>query len=46
MNVINAIKDVNKELLYEHIFSLEGTKNPIQTPDKLDEAADYILKKI
>ncbi len=45
MNVINVIKSVNKELLYEHILRLEGTKNPIETPDKLDEAADYILNK-
>jgi len=45
MNVINIIKGVNKELLYEHILRLEGTKNPIESPDKLVEAADYILNK-
>ena len=45
MNAITNIKDVNIELQYEHILRLEGTKNPIETPDKLDEAADYILKK-
>lgn len=45
MNVINVIKDINKDLLYKHILRLEGTKNPIETPDKLDEAADYISNK-
>ncbi len=37
-----TIKNVDMEAIYRHILSLEGVKHPIDTPDKLHEAADYI----
>lgn len=39
----NSIIDkVDVELLYEHVLKLEGVKHPINTPERLNEAADYI----
>lgn len=39
------ITQVDSERIYQHILKLEGPKHPIDTPEKLNEAADYILEK-
>jgi len=41
----NTIKEVNQENLFSHVLKLEGVKHPIETPAKLNEAADYIRSK-
>jgi len=33
---------VDVERIYQHVLNLEGIKHPIDTPDKLKQAADYI----
>ena len=42
----DIIDKVDVEELYQHILNIEGVKNPIKTPDKLNEAADYIKAKL
>jgi hypothetical protein len=36
---------VNSEELYTHILNVEGEKHPIDSLDRMEEAADYILSK-
>ncbi|NHK30591.1 MAG: M28 family peptidase [Asgard group archaeon] len=38
----SLINKVSLEHLYEHILKIEGVKHPINAPEKLNEAADYI----
>jgi hypothetical protein len=39
------IENVEIEELYQHILNVEGIRNPINTPKKLNEVADYIKTK-
>lgn len=38
----NLIENVDIEKLYSHILKIEGVKHAIDTPEKLNEVADYI----
>jgi len=42
MNLDSILKRVDTEQLYQHVLRLEGVKHPIDTPEKLKEAAEYI----
>ena len=42
MDISEILNLVNAERIYQHILKLEGTRHPIDTPEKLNEAADYI----
>ncbi len=39
------LKEVDQEELFLHVLKLEGVKHPIESPEKLNEAADYIKSK-
>jgi hypothetical protein len=40
--MIDSIKKVDIERLYQHVLSVEGVKHPFVNPEKLNETADYI----
>ncbi|MCG3259545.1 MAG: M28 family peptidase [Candidatus Heimdallarchaeota archaeon] len=40
--MIDSIKKVDIERLYQHVLSVEGIKHPFVNPEKLNETADYI----
>ena len=40
--MIDSIKKVDVERIYQHVMLIEGVKHPIVNPERLDEAADYI----
>lgn len=42
MNIADALARVDVERIYRHVLKLEGIKHPIDSPQKLNEAADYI----
>jgi len=42
MNIDQIVGRVSQERIYQHVLKLEGTRHPIDTPEKLDLAADYI----
>ena len=42
MHLHRTLARVDVERLYRHVLRLEGVKHPIDTPEKLREAADYI----
>jgi len=46
MSIAGIIASVDAEMIYRHILRLEGPKNPIDTPERLNEAADYILSEL
>jgi len=37
-----VLAKVDTERLYQHVLRLEGVKHPIDTPDRLRQAADYV----
>ncbi|NHJ49946.1 MAG: M28 family peptidase [Asgard group archaeon] len=39
------IDNVDIENLYQHVLNVEGIKNPINSQDRLNEVADYIVLK-
>lgn len=44
---LNDILDrVDIERIYQHVLKLEGIKHPIDTPEKLHQAGDYILHEL
>ena len=45
MDIEEIVSLVDSEELYTHILNVEGEKHPIDSPDKMEEAADYILSK-
>ncbi len=45
MDIAETIKEVETQRIYHHILKIEGPRHPIDTLDKLDEAADYILSE-
>jgi len=42
MDIGEIASQVDRERLYDHVLRLEGTRHPIDSPGKLDYAADYI----
>jgi len=46
MSIAGIIGAVDAEMIYRHVLRLEGPKNPIDTPERLNEAADYILSEL
>ncbi len=40
------LEKVEIEELYQHILNIEGIRNPINTPEKLNEVANYIRTKL
>lgn len=46
MNLAKILDKVDVERLYQHVLNLEGTRHPLDTPEKLKEAADYIYAEL
>ena len=46
MNITEILKKVDTERLYQHVLQLEGIKHPIDTPEKLREAAGTIYAEM
>jgi len=42
MDLENILKKVDTEQMYQHVLNLQGVKHPLDTPKKLQEAANYI----
>lgn len=42
MDLNTLLHQVDPENIYRHVLRLEGVRHPIETPDKLAAAADYI----
>jgi len=42
MDIAEIASQVDREKLYDHVLRLEGPRHPIDNPDKLGYAADYI----
>jgi len=45
MDIDHLVSQVDVERIYQHILKLEGIRHPIDAPEKLDEAANYILSE-
>lgn len=43
MKVDELIREVDIERLYHHVMELEGPRDALDTPHKLNQSADYIL---
>ncbi len=46
MDLDKILNQVDIERLYQHVLNLEGIKHPLDTPDKLEEAANYIYSAL
>lgn len=46
MNIQQAIDSVDIERLYRHVLKLEGERHPVNTPEALLAAADYITTEL
>ncbi len=46
MDLSEILNRVDTERMYQHVLRLEGVKHPIDTPEKLREAADYIRSEM
>ena len=46
MEINEILKKVDTERIYQHVFKLEGIKHPIDTPEELRKAADYIYAEM
>lgn len=42
MRKAQIVQQVDAEKIYQHILRIEGTRHPIDTPQKLNDASDYI----
>jgi hypothetical protein len=42
MDRADVLKRIEGERIYQHVLRLEGTRHPIDAPERLNEAADYI----
>ena len=42
MHKAQIVQQVDAERIYQHILRIEGTRHPIDTPQKLNDASDYI----
>jgi len=45
MDVESIINMVDTENMYNHVLRIEGERHPINSPEKLDACADYILSE-
>ena len=45
LDIESIISMVDTENLYNHVLKIEGERHPINSPDKLDACADYILSE-
>jgi hypothetical protein len=45
LDISHLVSQVDVERIYQHILELEGTRHPVDAPEKLDEAANYILSE-
>lgn len=46
MDLTKTLDKVDVERLYRHVLKLEGPKHPLDTPEKLREAADYVYAEL
>ncbi len=46
MELDKTLKQVDVERLYRHVLKLEGPNHPIDYPEKLNQAADYIHSQL
>jgi hypothetical protein len=46
MNISQALDAVDVERLYRHVLKLEGERHPVNTPEALLAAADYIASEL
>ncbi len=46
MDLTRILDEVDVERMYQHVLRLEGPKHPLDTPDKLKQAADYIYSEL
>jgi hypothetical protein len=46
MSILNVVGEVDGQRIYKHVMKLEGAKHPIASPQKLNQAADYILSEL
>ncbi|MDH5733565.1 MAG: hypothetical protein OEY88_07270 [Candidatus Bathyarchaeota archaeon] len=42
MDTAQIVRKVDSEKIYQHVLRIEGTKHPIDTPEKLNDTANYI----
>lgn len=42
LNKFQRIQQVDSETIYRHILRIEGIRHPIGSPQKLDDASDYV----
>jgi len=42
VNIVDVVTRVDAERIYQHVLRLEGVRHPVDSPQKLNEAADYI----
>ncbi len=42
MSLADVLNRVDGERIYKHVLELEGTRHPIDAPQKMNEVADYI----
>lgn len=45
VNINHLVSQVDVERLYQHVLELEGIRHPVDAPERLDEAANYILSE-
>ena len=45
MCLADVLNRVDGERIYKHVLELEGTRHPIDAPQKMNEAADYIYSE-
>ncbi len=45
MGIEETVGRVDTEAIYRHVLHLEGSREPLDSPERLDEAADYILSE-
>jgi len=45
MDITRLASQVDVERIYQHVLELEGTRHPLDAPEKLDDAANYILSE-
>jgi hypothetical protein len=42
LNLTKIVGQIETERIYEHVLKIEGVRHPIDTPQRLNETADYI----
>ena len=44
-NKAQNVQQVDGERIYQQILRIEGTEHPIDSPEKLEDASDYICSE-